>query len=158
MGLDVDIPEPPQLSNRGVPSEFEAVGGAGDLRRDELEGVLDAGAWNEAFEEWAEYTDLTAEEFAIAQSLGLVEELDVFWDPTDARLRVEVPAVPEDWADRVDEAPPDPAGLAWKLEYELADLGETLLEMLEDGYVDWGSEESEDVVWSEETFGHGTAE
>jgi hypothetical protein len=65
MALDVAVPEPPDLANRGLPSEFagvedvEAVDDVAALRREELDAVLRDGAWREAFEEWAEYTDLT---------------------------------------------------------------------------------------------------
>lgn len=161
MALDVELPDHPQLSNRGVPSGFEsveAVGGAGDLRREELETILASGAWSEAFEEWSEYTDLTEKEFQVILELGLIEQLDIFWDPSEARLRFDPLEFPDDWVDRMEVTPPDEDRLRSKLEGELADLGRTVVEMLEDGYVDWESEESEDVIWSEETFGHGTAE
>lgn len=161
MGLDVDTPDPPQLSNRGVPSEFEeveAVGGAGDLRREELDSILASGAWSEAFEEWAAYTDLTEEEFQVVRDLGLIEGLDVFWDPSETRLRSAPLDIPDDWADRTDVTPADREALRSKLELELGELGQTVVEMLEDGYIEWGSEETADLVWSEETFGHGTSE
>lgn len=161
MGLDVEVPDAPQLSNRGLPSEFEAVeavGGAEDLRREELEAVLRDGAWQEAFREWAAYTDLTAEEFRVALDLGLVERLDVFWDPMEERLRSSAPPVPEDWRERTDRPVSDAEALAARLEAELADLGDAVVEMLEDAYVAWGDEEATDPVWGEETFGHGVRE
>lgn len=159
MGLDVDVPDPPQLSNRGLPPELESVetvGGAGNLRREELEGILESGAWHEAFQEWAEYTDLTEDEFRLVRELGLIERLDIFWDPAEAQLRFVPLDLPDDWSERADVADVD--ALRSKLEIELANLGQTVVEMLEDGYVDWDSEETDDLVWSEETFGHGTAE
>lgn len=161
MALDVAVPEPPRLSNRAVPSELEAVeavGGAGDLRREELEAVLASGAWREAFAEWAAYTDLTDEEYDLVRDLGLLQELDVFWDPSEARLRAEPPTLPDGWEDRVDVSPSDARRLGSTLAAELAELAQTLVEMLEDGYVDWGETGETDPVWSEETFGHGSRE
>lgn len=116
----------------------EAVGGAGDFRRTELETILQDGAWNEAFEEWAEYTDLNEEEFQVIRDLGLIQQLDIFWDPSEERLRFEAPVVPEDWRDRLDVTPPDTEDLAPRLEGEPMDLGHTVVEMLDDGYVDYG--------------------
>lgn len=161
MGLNVEIPDPPQLSNRGVPSEFEsveAVGGAADLRRAELEEILQEGAWNEAFGEWLEYTDLSEAEFRVLRDLGLFQQFDIFWDPSEERLRFEAPTLPEDWDERVEATAVEPDGFGPRAESELSDLGQTVVEMLVDAYVDWGEAEAADYVWSEETFGHGTQE
>ena len=161
MAPDIEIPDPPQLSNRGVPSEFEsveAVGSAGDLRREELEAILQDGAWHEAFEEWAEYTDLTEEDLQVVRDLGLIQQFDFFWDPSEERLRFEAPMVPADWKELTEVEPSDVSGFVSKLEGELSDLGQTVVEMLEDAYVDWGEGEPSDYVWSEETFGQGAQE
>lgn len=161
MTLDVDVPEPPQLTNRGIPRDYasvEAVSGPDELRRDEIDAFLRDGAWNEAFEEWADYTDLTPEEFDVALEVGLVQRIDIFWDPTEARLRSDVPPIPDGWHEQADVAPSDARELAAMLEAELADLGRTVVEMLQDAYVDWTDPEPADPVWDEETFGHGSRE
>lgn len=145
MVLNVECPDPPDLTNRGLPSDLDAeesIGSESDLRREELETILRDGAWHEAFNEWAEYTDLTESEYRAVHDAGLIERLDVFWDPVEKRLRFEVPSLPDEWQDREDLAP--------KITAELTDLGRTVVEMLEDAYVDWGKEGTADVFWSEE--------
>lgn len=50
MGLAVETPTPPDLTNRSLPSELEpsdVLDGTADLRREELEEVLPDGAWSE---------------------------------------------------------------------------------------------------------------
>jgi hypothetical protein len=145
MGLDVETPTPPDLTNRPLPSDLEPadVPDSG-LRREELEEMLREGAWHEGFEEWAAYTDLTEAEYEAIRESGLLEELDFYWDPVEERVRFEVPP-----ADR-------PAGedLAERTTAEMTDLCRTVVEMLEDAYVDW--EENGEALWSEETFGEGT--
>lgn len=144
MALDVELPDPPDLTNRGVPSVFEEVdevGPGADLRREELEVALRDGAWREAFEEWAEYTDIEDAEFRALVDRGLVGELDVFWDPGDERLRFEVPTVPPSVG-----SDPD------RLENELTDLARILVGELAEGYLDWNGIEAEDYVWDVEGF------
>lgn len=53
MAVDVDIPYPPDLTNRGTPSSLdtESLDSPSDLRREELEGLLRDGAWRESFAE-----------------------------------------------------------------------------------------------------------
>ncbi|AFK21149.1 hypothetical protein E6P09_15440 (plasmid) [Haloferax mediterranei ATCC 33500] len=147
MVLDVESPDPPDLTNRGLPSEFEApeVLGTSNLRREELEEILRDGAWNEAFSEWATYTDLTEEEYQTIRGRGLFEQLDFYWDPVEERLRFEVPNPPAEWSTRED--------LVSNARAELTDLGHAVVEMLEDAYVDWGEEETSDAVWREEALG-----
>jgi len=155
MGLNVEIPDPPQLSNRGVAEEFEAVeavGGAADLRREEIEEILHDGVWNEAFEEWAEYTDLTEAEFAILSDLGVFQQFDVFWDSTEEQLDFQAPSLPDDWQRQVSERPSDVAGFPMRAETELTDLGQTIVEMLEDAPIDWVGEEPA-IGWSDESRG-----
>ena len=82
MSLDVTVPNPPSLGDEHDPDEYEDVTVVADAnyRRQELSTFLGAGAWEEAFERWAAETEVTAEEFDIAQELGLVAEFDFFWD------------------------------------------------------------------------------
>jgi len=150
MTLDVELPEPPDLTNRGQPDGFEAanaVGMNGEFRREAIESALRDGAWQEAFDEWAEYTDLTEAEFETIRDLGLFREFDLFWDPEEERLRATTPSVPESAdveADTVDAA--------------LSDLADTVLEMLNDAYAEYWNDDAEDVVWDETTFGQARDE
>jgi hypothetical protein len=153
MTLTVEPPESPDITNRGLPRAFEpadSLEGTSDLRRDELEAVLRDGAWSEAFNEWAEYTDLNEAEYDRIRDAGLLHELDFYWDPVEARLRFEVPTLPSALAEETD--------LASKVTAELTDLGHIVVEMLEDGYVDWGEGATSDDTWSEETFEEETPE
>lgn len=153
MSFDVEVPEPPELTNRGAPADFEAVeveGGAADFRRGELESILRSGAWREAFEEWAQYTDLTATEIEVLADLGLFEAIDVFWDPGEERLRAAAPRLPPDvesLPSAIDEQDRSSFDTA------LMDLAEVLVELLASEYVDWGGTAVDDYVWSVETFG-----
>jgi len=152
MALDVALPTPPDITNRGVPEKFDVDVLAGsdlDLRREELEAVLRDGAWREGFEEWAQYTDLSERDAELAEELGLFRALDFFWDFETDRLRYVVPAVPEAWDDRAgsDGVPTS------TLQEELDDLGRTVSEIVATDYVDWGEGESSDLVWGVESFG-----
>jgi hypothetical protein len=70
MGLDVDVPDRPELEPHFDPDEYEDANVAGDdYRRNELEAFLEDGAWERAFGEWAEHTDVTEDEWAIARDL-----------------------------------------------------------------------------------------
>ena len=152
MTLDVAVPTPPDITNRGVPETFDmdAVAGSDqNLRRDELEEVLGEGAWQEGFDEWAQYSDLSEVDVELAVELGLFRALDFFWDFETDRLRYVVPAVPETWDDRA-----GPDGIpAVTLQEELDDLARTVSEIIATDYVDWGDAEAEDLVWGVETFG-----
>lgn len=155
MALDVEPPEPPDLSNRGVPGAFEAVeavGGAADLHRQEVEAVLRDGAWREGFEEWAAYTDLTEPEYRAALELGLIDGIDFYWNPAEGRLAFELPPVPENWRERVSgELPAGPG----TVEAAVRELGRTVLDLVNEAYLDPGESEGGDPVWTEELFGEG---
>ncbi|RLM64158.1 hypothetical protein [Halorubrum sp. Atlit-26R] len=146
MALDVDPPPPPDLTNRPPPSDLDPAGAVddiGDRRREELEELLADGAWTDAFLEWADYTDLTESAYRSVRELGLFERLDFYWDPTEERLRFEVPSVAE-------LAPREElGGLAAA---ELTDLGELVVETLERGYVDWGEPSEGEDDWRDGVF------
>lgn len=144
MALNAETPDPPELTNRGMPPELEpddTYDTDSDFRREELQVFLHDGAWKEAFKEWAEYSDLSDEEYRQVLDLGLVEQLDFFWDPVQERLRSTVPAMPDEWPGRAD--------ISSKVRTELSDLGDAVTEMLEDGYVDWGTRGQSKENWSE---------
>ena len=147
MGLDVETPDPPDLTNRGLPGGVDpdaANDGLGDLRRAELEEVLRDGAWSEGFREWAEYTDLTAPEYSVLREHGLFGEMDFYWDPTEGRVRYEPPALPPELSERRE--------LTSLADTELSDLGDAVLETIDDGYLDWGGEPTDDRDWPGESF------
>lgn len=151
MVLDVETPTHPDLTNRPLPSELEptdVLDGTSDLRREELEEILQDSVWNEAFQEWAEYTDLTEAEYRTIHDMGLVKQLDFYWDPTEKRIRFEVPSLPDELAKQKD--------LATLVASELTDLSQTVIEMLEDAYVDWDEIETGDENWSEKKLSDET--
>ena len=134
MGLDVAVPEPPDLSNRGTPRDFEWLDetpGSTDFHREELEDLLQDGAWREGVDEWAEYTDLDEAQVRVVGELGLFQAFDFYWDPTDDRLRVDAPSVPDDWRERPATESLDSSTVS-TVDTELQDLGRVVQETLED--------------------------
>lgn len=152
MALAVETPPQPDLTNRPIPSDIDESAGSDttvDLRRSELEDILQDGAWNEAFQEWATYTDLTGEEYRTVLESGLVQRLDFYWDPDEERLRYEVPELPDLLTeDRV---------FASKIATELSDLSRAVTEMIEDAYIDWGEGDEADDAWIEGAFDEETS-
>ncbi|AQL41272.1 hypothetical protein BV210_00450 [Halorientalis sp. IM1011] len=138
MGLDVDIPDPPELEEFD-PNEYEdaEVVGDTDFRRDEIEGFLRDGAWDRAFEEWRANTDLDPEEYDIVTDLGLIERFDFFWDSHADRVGYHAPGLPEDWKER--DVHPDLAswGTVSSINAELTELGQIVCDVLKDDYIDW---------------------
>lgn len=155
MARNVEVPDPPELTNRGLPSAFadvEAVGGAADLRRDELEAILADGAWQDAFDEWSEYTDLTPAEIGVLRDAGLFESFDIYWDPAAESLDYEPPSIPHDWGTKARAAGVDsPVNRSLVVE-AIDDLGRMVVETIEDAYLRF-EDEADDYVWSVDTFG-----
>lgn len=148
MALDPPAPTPPDITNRGLPAALEADAGD-DLRRDDIEEILLDGAWQEAVDEWEQYTDLSASDIELAEERGLFHGLDFFWDGNAGRLRYVVPRVPEEW-----DSLAGPDGIdAGILQTELDDLGRIVAETIMTDYVDWGDGESSDFVWDVPSFG-----
>jgi hypothetical protein len=138
--LDVPTPEPPTL-NQVDPNEYDdaEVGGT-DYHRADLERFLHDGAWDEAFDQWAETSDLSAEEWAIVEDLDLVSRFDFFWDSFADRVGYHAPGLPEDWKER--EIHPDLSswGEVSGINAGLTELGQVVCDVLKDEYVDWESE------------------
>ncbi|MEF8843750.1 MAG: hypothetical protein V5A62_19360, partial [Haloarculaceae archaeon] len=66
MSLDVTAPDPPELQPALDPEEYDDVDVQGDeYRRAELQEYLEEGAWERAFGEWAEHSDLGEREWSI---------------------------------------------------------------------------------------------
>lgn len=153
MALNVETPEPPDISNRGMPREFEwqeETLGSEDFYREDLEDLLQEGAWTEGFNEWAEYTDLDEEQVRVINDLGLFQAFDFYWDPTDDRLRFNAPTVPDDWRKRNTTKSLDSSTISL-IDSELQDLGRAVHETLE-GYLE-RDDEASDYGWGNETYG-----
>jgi hypothetical protein len=153
MALDSEVPDPPDLSNRGRPREFDwqdETLGSEDFYREDIEDLLQDGAWTEGFNEWAEYTSLDEEHVRIVGDLGLFRAFDFYWDPVDDRLRFDAPTLPDDWRSGDETASLD-SGTASTVENELDDLGRAVQEVLED-YLE-RDDAATDFGWGEDTYG-----
>lgn len=138
MTLDAEAPEPPELQETN-PNEYEdaEVIGDTDYRREEIEDFLQEGAWERAFDEWAEETDLDDEEFQIVLDLGLLERFDFFWDSHADRVGYHAPGLPEDWKERDLHPDIDTWGTVSAINAGLTELGQVVCDVLKDDYIDW---------------------
>lgn len=142
MSLEVSVPEPPSLETGVDASEYDDadVVGNDDYKRAELSEYLRSGAWAEAFDQWAESTQLSQEEYEIVRDLGLLERFDFFWDDFAGRVGYHAPGLPEDWKER--EIHPDLT--SWSkvssINASLTELGETVADVLKQEYIDWEAE------------------
>jgi hypothetical protein len=138
MALSVDPPSPPELEPID-PAEYEDVETVADsnYRREELQDLLEDGAWEEAFETWAADSDMDPESFAIATDLGLFERFDFFWDDFADRVGYHAPGIPEDWKER--EIHPEITSWSTVSEINagLTELGQITCEVLKAEYIDW---------------------
>jgi len=143
MGLDVEMPDPPELTDAVDPNEYEDanVGAddpeAVDYRREELGELLDDGAWYDAFDEWSDDTDMDEAEFAIATDLGLFREFDFFWDDFADRVGYHAPGIPEDWKERSYHPDLDSWGTVSSINAGLTEFGQIVCETLKANYIDW---------------------
>lgn len=154
MGLDIELPAPPNLTNRGRPRDFEwdeETLGTEDFYREDIEDLLQEGAWGEGVREWAEHTDLETAHLRVIDELGLFQAVDLYWDPTEDRLRFAAPAMPDDWRAREASADLDSTAVS-AIDGALQDLGRTVHERLRD-YLErddvttgfgWGTETDRD--------------
>jgi len=142
MSLDVELPDPPSLSTNVDVSEYDDVEtiGDGDYRRSELQTFLEDGAWERAFNEWSEHTELGEPEWQIVDDLDLVAEYDFFWDEFADRVGYHAPGVPEDWRERNLHPELDSWNTVSMINAELAELGRTVSDLLKNDYVDWSEE------------------
>jgi len=141
MTLDVETPDPPELEEFD-PSEYEdaEVVGETDYRRDELEAYLREGAWERAFEEWTESTDLEPAAYEVVTDLGLLREFDFFWDSHADRVGYHAPGIPEDWKERGFHPDLDSWGTVSSINASLTELGQLVCEVLKQNYIDWETE------------------
>ncbi|WP_435358369.1 hypothetical protein [Haloarchaeobius sp. DFWS5] len=138
MGLRVDVPPAPELDFVD-PNEYDdaSVAADADYRREELEGFLKDGAWEHAFELWAEDTDFTEEEFRIALELGMFEQFDFFWDDFADRVGYHAPGIPEDWKERNYHDDLSSWGTVSAINANMTELGQVVCDVLKDEYIDW---------------------
>jgi hypothetical protein len=135
MTLDVEIPDPPTLSGPQDPGDYDAVDEpeewtGDDTRREALSDFLKAGAWEDAFDEWAADTYMAEDEFQTVLEFGLIEEFDFYWNQSAEDVGYRAPTVPDDAAhDGLDEDDVE------DIEEELDSLGRTVSEVLENDYI-----------------------
>ncbi|WP_459191715.1 hypothetical protein [Halosimplex sp. J119] len=143
MALDAEVPDPPTLDTPENPGDYDAVDepvdrGGEDGRREALAEFLAEGAWEDAFVEWTDHTYLSEEQFEAARELGLIADLDFYWNESAGDVGYRAPPVPDElpdpWNDRLS------ASDAEDIAEELDELGRTTSEVLENRYIDRGSE------------------
>jgi len=141
MVLNVEVPAPPELEATD-PNEYEdaEIVGDTDYRRAEIEAFLGDGAWERAFEEWADHTDLDETEFDVVTDLGLIGRFDFFWDSYAERVGYHAPGIPEDWKERNYHDDIDSWATASNINASLTELGQTVCEVLKSEYIDWESD------------------
>ena len=132
MVLDVEVPDPPSLRGPQSRGAYEAIDmtdqvPTDDYRREELEGALQEGAWQDAFEEWAAHTLLVDAEFERIVELGVIDRFDFYWDPATEEVGYRAPALNGEEREAFD----DPDGV----DAELDSLGRVVSESLEDDYL-----------------------
>jgi len=141
MTLDVETPPPPELRAMD-PNEYDdtQVFEDADYRRDEIGAFLEDGAWERAFEAWAEDTDLDEAAFGIVEDLGLIREFDFFWDSHADRVGYHAPGIPEDWKEREVHPELDTWGTVSAINAGLTGLGQVVCDVLKEEYIDWEAE------------------
>ena len=139
MGLTVETPDPPALTDALDPAEYDDVEvvAPANYRREELAQFLRDGAWEEAFQSWAERAHMTEDEFMIATDLSLIETFDFFWDDFANRVGYHAPGLPEDWREREIHPALESWGMVSSINAGLTELGQEVCDVLEDEYIDW---------------------
>ena len=148
MTPDLDVPNPPDVTNRQVPAEIDEVShDLEDLRRGEIETALREGAWREGFEEWAAYVDVDDEALDLVYDRELFQEFDFYYEPESDRVRASPPSLPAEWVESTSSP------VVASLRTALDDLAEIVAEVLVADYLDWAETEEGDIIWREDTFG-----
>jgi len=142
MTLDVEVPDPPALRGPQSRGEYEAIDMTDerpedDYRREEVENFLREGAWQDAFEAWAEETFVSEAEFESVRRLGLFQRYDFYWDPATDDVGYRAPTLPADVRREFGD------GEADGIDEELDSLGRIVTEVLENDY----------LLREDETFG-----
>lgn len=142
MTLDVETPPPPRLEPAVDPNQYDdtTISSGDDYRRGQLSDLLEAGAWEEAFERWAAETPMTEDEWRIVDELDLVSRFDFFWDDFAGRVGYHAPGIPQDWKERTVH----PDITSWKevssINAGLTEFGQLVCDVLKDEYITWESE------------------
>lgn len=146
MALDVETPDPPRLDRPQDPDpgEYESVDPeedpvGDDYRRSELATLLEAGAWADAFDEWRSTTLMSVDEFRAVVDLGLIDDLDFYWNPAAGDVGYQSPAVPAERPAPYD-ATLDDDGIQ-SIEEELDSLARVVTEMIENDYLERNEDE-----------------
>jgi len=141
MSLDVETPAPPELQETD-PNEYDdaEVVGDTDYKRTELEAFLKSGAWEDAFSEWAEDTDMDEEAFGVVLDLDMIQQYDFFWDSFAERVGYHAPGIPEDWKEREYHAGLESWGTVSSINAGLTELGQITCDVLKNEYIDWETE------------------
>ncbi|MFD1633854.1 hypothetical protein ACOZ4L_13545 [Haloplanus ruber] len=141
MSLDVPVPEPPELEEID-PNEYEDADVVGDTeyKREEIEALLREGAWEAAFEAWADTTDIDEREFGIVTDLKMLRQFDFFWDAFAERVGYHAPGIPEDWKEREYHPELDSWGTVSGINAAMTELGQMACDVLLDEYIDWETE------------------
>jgi len=137
MTLDIEAPDPPELDPAGDGGDPE------DYRREVLADFLRDGAWERAFDDWRDRTDLDAAAFGVVDDLDMIERFDFFWDEFAGRVGFHAPGLPEDWRERDLHPDLNSWETASTINADMADLGRTVADLLTEEYVDW---EGDDAV------------
>ena len=141
MTLDVAPPAPPELDTAVDASDYDDVDvDTSEYRREDLETYLAEGAWDQAFAEWSDHTDLEEAEFEIVRDLDLVEQFDFFWDDFAQRVGYHAPGLPEDWRERSLHPDLESWDTVSGINAAMAELGRTVSDTLKADYVDWETE------------------
>jgi len=141
MAIDASPPDPPELEEID-PNQYEdaEVVGDTDYRRDEIEALLREGAWDQAFDEWADDTDVDGESFDIMTDLEMFARFDFFWDAFADRVGYHAPGLPEDWKERDLHPDLDSWETVSGINAGLAELGDAVSRTLKADYIDWETE------------------
>lgn len=141
MALDVDPPAPPELESMD-PDDYDDVEvvADSDYRREEIQDALEDGAWEDAFDRWADDTDVDEATLAVVEDLGLFRRFDFFWDEFADRIGYHAPGVPEDWRERNLHDDLDSWERASTINAELTELGQVVCDVLQERYVDFESD------------------
>lgn len=142
MALDVSVPDPPSLSGPQPGGEYEAIDTTAevaedDYRREEIQQILEDGAWHDGFEEWTTHTGLTADDFESVVERGLIDKFDFYWEPATDEVGYRSPTFSESARSELG------VGDVADIESELDSLGRVVSEMLENDY----------LLRDDETFG-----
>ncbi|WP_324663517.1 hypothetical protein [Haloarcula sediminis] len=96
MALDVQTPDPPELTDSESRDSGHADGRGEDYHREDIETALAEGAWVEGFEEWAAETELAESEFDLLVRHGLLDQFDFFVGTDGDGVDCHVPTLSDD--------------------------------------------------------------